>query len=902
MNASKTTRTRLRKAKSNQWVNYHPLEPRNLLASFVGTEGADEVTVTFIAGIPQTIDINGEVNNNPDPTADIDLLGGNDEITFVGLGIDLTLNAADSTFSTQGSGSANGVFDFVFDNSISVTTSQFADSIDVTGAGLEGFEFNVDSGAGDDTVTYNGGYGGIDLGPGDDQVNFTVGSFDDLYVLAGDEGYDTWNFVDVRGRLEFRGIDDNGQAVFGFPCCYDGDPYGLSARYTGIENVVAPDPSTLDSSNFVFSHSDRSGNQSRGLNFAIDGRIATTTDERLSVPLTVENFNSFSAGKDFEGRAFEESRFSVLSTAYDLDISEYQRVEIGFSSEPQTGDTSGIDHALRLSSQLLVISNYLGAGSDITVNRDADSNLQISGLTSSPVTAWGNSALTLWGSNSESNHFMLEESSSRVTLYGGSADDIFDIGATQNNLDLINTRTVNVVAGEGSDRINVLDENSTGRNSYRLRDRWVFHSPDSRGTASRDFSGLWYIQTERLDVQGNEDPNIFRVSPSDDVSYRVHGNGVESGDGDKILLVGNVPDHSLIFDASTYYFGTPEEGAPLPIRYTGMEQVAEHDIFVVAKTPAQESSVIKVFDAASRKTLKVFQPYNQGFFGGVSATTGYLLPGATPAIATVPTSNGFSRVKIFDALSGIEQSGFTVFGLQHGGFDIATGNVQGDSRYEIIVSQLTSNSTNFQNRIEVWEQVESDGETTWQLNREISPFPSAPEIGTRIEVNGDFNFDGYDDIVAGAGPGWLPQVAVYDVNGETQQLHRFLVHDASYRGGVHVAAGNLLGNRKTDIAVSFAPDNSQPEPNLIRVFRGERMLRNSGGTILAADLQVTPFDGTSAVSMTIRDIDLDQRADRVFTAISEENTSGRVNIFDSRFDQFDSFFAGDDFLVGANLG
>jgi hypothetical protein len=114
---------------------------------------------------------------------------------------------------------------------------------------------------------------------------------------------------------------------------------------------------------------------------------------------------------------------------------------------------------------------------------------------------------------------------------------------------------------------------------------------------------------------------------------------------------------------------------------------------------------------------------------------------------------------------------------------------------------------------------------------------------------GDINGDGVLDIITGPGFGSIPLVRVF--NGtDLSELTSFLAYPADFPGGVHVAAGDINGDGRTDIITGAGPGGG---PH-VRVWSGTDLA-------ILASFYAYPADFPGGVSVAAGDVNGDGRAD-----------------------------------------
>ena len=224
---------------------------------------------------------------------------------------------------------------------------------------------------------------------------------------------------------------------------------------------------------------------------------------------------------------------------------------------------------------------------------------------------------------------------------------------------------------------------------------------------------------------------------------------------------------------------------------------------------------VKVIDGASQATVYDFFVFESTFTGGVFVAAGDFTGDGLDDIVIGAGEGGGPRVLILNAANlSVIADVFVFEQTFRGGARVATGDVNGDGIADLIASAA-----------------EGGGPRVLVLNGAALPlvvpiadfFAFEPTLRNGAYVSsGDFNGDGRDDIVVGAGPGGAPRVQVFDAallnnppSGANPVLLNFFAFGDDRRDGVRVAVAQVDGDNVPDIVVG-AGDGAPT----IRTFAG----------------------------------------------------------------------------------
>jgi len=206
-------------------------------------------------------------------------------------------------------------------------------------------------------------------------------------------------------------------------------------------------------------------------------------------------------------------------------------------------------------------------------------------------------------------------------------------------------------------------------------------------------------------------------------------------------------------------------------------------------TPAAEPGLYRVIAAYDGTEVGTVRPFEDGFSGEVRTATEDITGDGYVDLVVAAGPGGGPRVRVLDGRTEAVVADFFAFGQDfRGGVYVAAGDVNQDGVGDLVTGAGEGGGP----RVRVY-----DGRSGGVL-ADFFAFEESFRGGVRVAA-ADVDTDRVAEVVAAAGPGGGPRVALFDVTPTVAMIDAYLAYEADFRGGVYVTAiGNgtaLLGGR-----------------------------------------------------------------------------------------------------------
>ncbi|MDA1014623.1 MAG: carbonic anhydrase family protein [Planctomycetota bacterium] len=366
------------------------------------------------------------------------------------------------------------------------------------------------------------------------------------------------------------------------------------------------------------------------------------------------------------------------------------------------------------------------------------------------------------------------------------------------------------------------------------------------------------------------------------------------------LVSGSLLPTWLTFNATTRTFSgnpaSPGDVGTVQVRVTVNDNVsgtASDDFSLTvrdAATPAPTtgriaigaafgaSPWVQVLNATDGSVVRQFLAYDPRFIGGVDVAMGDVTGDGVDDIITAAGPSGGPHVKVYDGVSGNAVMSFFAFDAAfRGGVHIATGDVNGDGRSDIIAGAGAGAVP----IVRVFSG--ADGSVMYNFLAYEAGFQGGVDVAA-----GDVTGDGKADIITGAGPSGGPHVKVFD--GETlATVQSFFAYDAGFRAGVSVSAVDTNGDGRADIITGVGPGAA----GQVNVFDGQTGNRR---------LSEFPFGRGFTGGVNVGNTNANNDSNRDVVAAKGSGSGPQISVLDGNdLSRLDDFFAFDSAFRGGAL-
>ena len=237
---------------------------------------------------------------------------------------------------------------------------------------------------------------------------------------------------------------------------------------------------------------------------------------------------------------------------------------------------------------------------------------------------------------------------------------------------------------------------------------------------------------------------------------------------------------------------------------------------------SQGSPLVKIFDQGGQQTAG-FYAYSPSIRGGYQLQWLDLDGDEQKEFITATGAGLGPHLRIFNSSGQLLAEDFVYDKNFRGGVTLATGDINGDGKHDIIVAPQSNGGPNV--RIFTYNTIGGKAELLswfWAFDQDFR--------GGVALTTADLDGNGKEEIIATARQGYAPQVKIFEWNdGSMRLLHEFRAFDEELLTGLTIKTGQINNDTLPDIIVAPVDGTSQ-----IKIFSYDK---GTNGTALLASIE-----------------------------------------------------------------